>query len=156
MANETRDEREDAFRADVARLIQVLHHHLPAADASAAEPAGTNGRGAEAEDANGTSADLADSAEVAEIAALRQSVRHLAALLDEDAPTSQLLDAAISVVDVYEWPSPEASSSGEGAVIDPSILGTIERLRSAADELDREDPPDAPLPPDRHEPPDGH
>jgi hypothetical protein len=34
MANGMRAEREDAFRADVARLIQVLRQHLPDEDSA--------------------------------------------------------------------------------------------------------------------------
>ena len=51
-----RHEREDALRADVARLVQAMHHHLPARDVPP------------------------------EIEPLLAPMRHLAALLDADAP----------------------------------------------------------------------
>jgi hypothetical protein len=118
-----RHEREDALRADVARLVQAMHHHLPARDVPP------------------------------EIEPLLAPTRHLAALLDADAPAELLQEAALSVVDVYEWPSPDASGGGEGPVIDPAILAAVERLRVACDALDeasggeaagREDEPAAP------------
>lgn len=118
-----RHEREDALRADVARLVQAMHHHLPARDVPP------------------------------EIEPLLAPMRHLAALLDADAPAELLQEAALSVVDVYEWPSPDASGGGEGPVIDPAILAAVERLRVACDALDeasggetggREDEPAAP------------
>lgn len=101
-----RREREDALRADVARLVQAMHHHLP------------HGR---------LPPDLAP---------LQDPVRHLAALLDADAPADLLQEAALSVVDAYEWPSPDASGGGEGPVIDPAILAAVERIRVAVDAVD--------------------
>lgn len=106
MTGALRREREDALRADVARLVQVMHHHLPAWDVPP------------------------------EIEPLIAPVRHLAALLDADAPAELLREAALSVVDIYEWPSPDASGGGEGPVIDPAILAAVERLRVAIDAMD--------------------
>jgi hypothetical protein len=106
MAEAQRRDREDALRADIARLIQVLHHHLPTHDVPA------------------------------DIEPLIEPTRHLAALLDADAPAELLQEAALSVVDIYEWPSPEASGGGEGPVIDPAILAAVERLRVAIDAVD--------------------
>jgi hypothetical protein len=99
-------EREDALRADVARLVQAMRHHLPARDVPP------------------------------EIEPMIAPVRHLAALLDSGAPAELLQEAALSVVDLYEWPSPDASGGGEGPVIDPAILAAVERLRVACDALD--------------------
>jgi len=106
MKDAARQERQDAFRADVARLVQAMRHHLPAKDA---QP---------------------------EVTALLGSVQHLASLLAADAPTAHLREAALAVVDSYDWPSPEASSGGEGPVIDAAILAAVERLRDATDALD--------------------
>ena len=71
-----------------------------------------------------------------DIAPLIAPVQHLADLLDAGAPADHLQDAALAVVDLYEWPSPEASGGGEGPVIDPAILAAVERLRVAVDALD--------------------
>ena len=101
-----RREREEALRADVARLVQAMHHHLPARDVPP------------------------------EIEPLLAPTRHLAALLDSGAPAELLQEAALSVVDIYEWPSPDASGGDEGPVIDPAILAAVERLRVACDALD--------------------
>ena len=101
-----RREREDALRADVARLVQAMHHHLPARDVPP------------------------------EIEPLLAPTRHLASLLDSGAPAELLQEAALSVVDIYEWPSPDASGGDEGPVIDPAILAAVERLRVACDALD--------------------
>src|SRR6266496_2669087 len=102
-------ERQDAFRADVARLVQAMRHHLPTRDV---EPGAT---------------------------ALLEPVQHLASLLAADAPAAHLQEAALAVVDSYDWPSPEASSGGEGPVIDAAILAAVERLRDAMDALDLSD-----------------
>lgn len=102
-------EREDALRADVARLVQAMRHHLPARDVPP------------------------------EIEPLIEPVRHLAALLDADAPAELLQEASLSVVDLYEWPSPDASGGDESPVIDPAILAAAERLRDACDALDETD-----------------
>ncbi|MGE5291144.1 MAG: hypothetical protein ACM3ML_28890 [Micromonosporaceae bacterium] len=99
-------EREDAFRADAARLVQAVRHHLPVRDAPP------------------------------EVVPLLEPVRHLASLLEADAPVEHLQDAALAVVDTYDWPSPEASGGGEGPVIDAAILAAVERLRDAIDALD--------------------
>jgi len=113
-----RRERENALRADVARLVQAMHHHLPIRDAPP------------------------------EIEPLLAPMRHLAALLEADAPAELLQEAALSVVDVYEWPSPDASGGGEGPVIDPAILAAVERLRVACDAVDEANGlEDKPLPP---------
>lgn len=106
MKDAARRERQDAFRADVARLVQAMRHHLPAPDV---QP---------------------------EVTALLEPVQHLASLLAADAPAAHLQEAALAVVDSYDWPSPEASSGGEGPVIDPAILAAVERLRDAMDALD--------------------
>ena len=115
MVDPARAEREDALRADVARLVQAMHHHLPAGH-------------------------VPD-----EIVPLIAPVRHLASLLDADASAEHLQEAALTVVDLYEWPSPETSGGGEGPVIDPAILAAVERVRDAVDALDMlngEDQPD--------------
>ncbi|HUZ37805.1 MAG TPA: hypothetical protein VMV17_15905 [Streptosporangiaceae bacterium] len=120
MVDPVRAEREDAFRADVARLVQAMHHHLPTGQ-------------------------LPD-----EVAALVAPVRHLADLLEAGASAEHLHEAALAVVDRYEWPSPDASSGGEGPVIDPAILAAVERLRVAMDTMDMlngEDTPGQPSPP---------
>lgn len=106
MVDPARADREEALRADVARLVQAMHHHLPAEHVSD------------------------------DIAPLIAPVQHLADLLDAGAPADHLQDAALAVVDLYEWPSPEASGGGEGPVIDPAILAAVERLRVAVDALD--------------------
>ena len=106
MKDAARRERQDAFRADVVRLVQAMHHHLPAGDVPP------------------------------EVTALREPVQHLAGLLAADASAEHLQEAALAVVDSYEWPSPEASSGGEGPVIDAAILAAVERLRDAMDALD--------------------
>jgi hypothetical protein len=100
-----RRDREDALRADVARLVQAMHHHLPVRDVPP------------------------------EIEPLMAPARHLAALLDADAPAELLQEAALSVVDIYEA-SPDASGGDEGPVIDPAILAAVERLRVAIDAMD--------------------
>jgi hypothetical protein len=102
-------EREDAFRADVARLVQAMHHHLPTGDVPP------------------------------EVTALLEPVQRLADLLAEDAPAEHLQEAALAVVDSYDWPSPEASGSGEGPAIDGAILAAVERLRDAMDAMDELD-----------------
>ena len=120
MADPARIESEQAFRADVARLVQAMHHHLPADQ------------------------------HPDEIAPLIPPVRHLASLLDAGASSRHLREAALAVVDRYEWPSPEASAGGEGPVIDPAILAAVERLRVAIDSMDAlngEDEPDEIQPP---------
>jgi hypothetical protein len=104
--SELRREREDAFRADVARLIQAMHHHLPAQDV------------------------------LPEVASLRDPVRHLASLLDADAPNEYLQDAAMMVLETYDWPSPDAIDSDESPVIDVAILAAVERLREAMNAVD--------------------
>ena len=106
MTEALRREREDALRGDVARLVQAMHHHLPARDVPP------------------------------EIEPLIAPVRHLAALLNADADAELLQEAALSVVDIYEWPSPDASGGDEGLVIDPAILAAVERLRVAIDAMD--------------------
>jgi hypothetical protein len=99
-------ERQEAFRADVARLVQAIHHHL-----SGQPPPD-------------------------EVAALLGPVRHLADLLDTGAPAEHLREAALTAVDVYEWPNPEFASGEEGPVLDPAILAAVERLRTAIDAMD--------------------
>ena len=106
MNGTARLEREDAFRADAARLVQAMRHHLPVHDVPP------------------------------EITPLFEPVRHLAGLLEADAPVEHLQEAALAVVDTYDWPSPEASGGGEGPVIDAAILAAVERLRDAIDALD--------------------
>jgi hypothetical protein len=93
VSSDLRREREDAFRADVARLIQVMRHHLPAHHASP------------------------------EIASLREPVRHLAGLLDADVPSAHLQDAATVVVEAHDWPGPDAIDSDESPVISVSSRG---------------------------------
>jgi hypothetical protein len=104
-----RREREDALSADAARLVQAMRHHLPAGHASP------------------------------EVRALTQHVRQLACLLDAGAPAEQLQEAALAVVDSYDWPRPDTISGGEGPVIDAAILAAAERLRDAMDALDELD-----------------
>jgi nitrate reductase beta subunit len=107
VSSELRREREDAFRADVARLIQVMRHHLRARDV------------------------------LPEIASLREPVRHLASLLDAaDAPNEYLQDAAMIVVEAYDWPIPDAIDSDESPVIDVAVLAAVERLREAMNAMD--------------------
>jgi|SoimicmetaTmtLPB_FD_contig_61_860469_length_1632_multi_2_in_0_out_0_2 hypothetical protein len=120
MVDPAQYEREQAFRADVARLVQAMHHYLPADQVSD------------------------------EVAPLVAPVRHLASLLGAGASSGHLREAALAVVDRYEWPSPEASGGGEGPVIDPAILAAVERLRVAIDAMDAlngEDEPDEVQPP---------
>ncbi len=117
MDRAVRHEREDALRADVARLVQAMHHHLPARDVPP------------------------------EIEPLVEPVRHLAALLDADADAELLQEAALSVVDIYEWPSPDASGGDEGPVIDPGILAAVERLRVSIDAMDEADWAEGEIPP---------
>ncbi len=109
MEDAAQRDREEAFRADVARLVQAMHHHLPTSDAPP------------------------------EVLALREPVRRLAGLLEADAPAQHLAEAALAVVDSYDWPSPEASGSGEGPAIDGAILAAVERLRDAIDALEAAD-----------------
>jgi hypothetical protein len=106
MTDAARGEREDEFRTDVARVVQTLRQHLLAGYLAP------------------------------EVRALLEPVQQLADLLETDAPVAHLLQAAQTVVDFYDWPSPDASGSGEGPAIDAPILGAIERLRDAIDALD--------------------
>ena len=112
MEDAAQRDREDTFRADVARLVQAMHHHLPTGDVPP------------------------------EISGLLEPVQRLASLLEADAPAEHLQEAALAVVDSYDWPSPEASGSGEGLAIDGSILAAVERLRDAIDALDELDEDD--------------
>jgi hypothetical protein len=109
MSEAAGQEREDALRADVARLVQAMRHHLPAGDAPP------------------------------EIAALLEPVRQLASLLDAGASAEHLQEAALAVVDAYDWPRPETISGGEGPVIDAAILAAVERLRDVMDAIDASD-----------------
>jgi hypothetical protein len=109
MEDAAQRDREDTFRADVARLVQAMHHHLPTGDVPP------------------------------EVSALAEPVRRLASLLEADAPAEHLQEAALAVVDSYDWPSPDASGGGEGPAIDGSILAAVERLRDAIDALDELD-----------------
>jgi hypothetical protein len=106
MTNTAREEREDAFRGDIARVVQAVRHYLPA---TKPQP---------------------------ESASLAEPLAHLASLLADDAPVELLQEAALTVVDAYEWPEPEAAASGEGPVINPAILAAVERLRCAMDYMD--------------------
>ena len=106
MEDAARPEREDALRADAARLVQAIRHHLPTRDVPP---------------------DLLEPA------------ARLASLLDAGAPADHLQEAALAVVDAYDWPRPEAISGGEGPVIDAAILGAVERLRDAIDAVDELD-----------------
>jgi hypothetical protein len=117
MVDPARSDLEDTLRADVARLVQAMHHHLPGPQVAA--------------EAGPLAQEAPD-----EITPLIAPVRHLADLLDAGAPAEHLQEAALTVVDLYEWPSPEASGGGEGPVIDPAILAAVERLRVAVDALD--------------------
>jgi hypothetical protein len=116
MVDPARANLEDALRADVARLVQAMHHHLPAQQADGTVPPGQQ---------------IPD-----EVTSLIAPVQHLADLLDAGTSAEHLQEAALTVVDLYEWPSPEASGGGEGPVIDPAILAAVERLRVAVDALD--------------------
>ena len=109
MKEVARRERQEAFRADVARVVQAMRHHLQAGDV---QP---------------------------EVAGLLEPVQHLASLLAADAPTAHLREAALAVVDSYDGPSPDAASGGEGTVIDAAVLAAVERLRDAIDALDVSD-----------------
>jgi hypothetical protein len=100
MTDAARRVREDALRAGAVRLVQAMHHHLPAGHVPADAPA------------------------------LTEPVRHLAGLLDATAPAEHLQEAAVAVVDSYDWPRPDTISAGEGPVIDAA------RLRDAIDALD--------------------
>lgn len=117
MVNTARADLEDTLRADVARLVQAMHHHLPARQVP--------------DEAGPLAQQVPD-----EITSLIAPVQHLADLLDAGASAEHLQEAALTVVDLYEWPSPEASGGGEGPVIDPAILAAVERLRVAVDALD--------------------
>src|SRR5260370_17437619 len=80
--------------------------------------------------------------------ALLEPVQHLASLLAADASAAHLQEAALAVVDSYDWPSPEASTGGEGPVIHAAILAAVERLRAAlAAPALPDDAPRPPLPP---------
>ena len=109
MEDAAQRDREDTFRADVARLVQAMHHHLPTGDVPP------------------------------EVSGLLEPVQRLASLLEADAPAEHLQEAALAVVDSYDWPSPEASGGGEGPAIDGAILAAVERLRDAVDALDELD-----------------
>ncbi len=50
-----------------------------------------------------------------------------------------LEEAALAVVDAYDWPRPDTIGGGEGPVIDAAILAAVERLRDAMDALDELD-----------------
>jgi hypothetical protein len=129
MADPDRYEREQSFRADVARLVQTVRYHLPA--------------GPVPDDTSPLSDDTGP---------LTASVQHLAGLLDAGASSRHLREAALAVVDAYDWPSPQASASDEGPVIDPAILAVVERLRAAIDDMDAlngDDEPDGLRPPAR-------
>lgn len=99
MAQASGREPEDALRTHAARLVQVMRQHLRAQEVPP------------------------------EMVPMIGPVRHLARLLDAGAPAALLQEAALSVVDVYEWPGPDASGSDE----DPVILAAVERLRAACD-----------------------
>src|SRR5260221_2709404 len=103
MKDAARRERQDAFRADVARLVQAMRHHFPTRDV---EPGAT---------------------------ALLEPAQHLASLLAADAPAAHLQEAALAVVDSYDWPRPEASCGGQCPVIGAALLASVERLRRATD-----------------------
>jgi hypothetical protein len=106
MAATPGQDQEDLFRTEAARLVQVMRQHLL-------------GRRVPAE-----------------FEPIVSRGRHLAALLEAGAPTEHLEEAALAVVDSYDWPSPDASGGGEGPVIDAAILAAVERLRDALDALD--------------------
>jgi len=124
MEDAAQQEREDTFRADVARLVQAMHHHLPVATG----PAGDVLTG-----------DVPGEDVPPEVTALLEPVQHLGSLLEAGAPAEHLQEAALAVVDSYDWPSPEASSGGEGPAIDGAILAAVERLRDAMDAMDEAD-----------------
>ena len=105
-------EREDTFRADVARLVQAMHHHL---------------YGQPVQD---------------EISAMLGPVRHLAMLLDTGASADHLREAALTAVNVYDSPEPEVATSSGGPAHDPAILAAVERLRDAIDAMDSFDDKD--------------
>jgi hypothetical protein len=116
MADTARRQREDAFRADAARLVQAMRHHLSSRDV----PLPTR--------------DVPP-----DVAAVLAPVRQLASLLDADASADHLEEAALAVVDAYDWPRPDAISGGEGPLIDATILAAVERLRDAIDAMDELD-----------------
>jgi hypothetical protein len=60
---------------------------------------------------------------------LNESVRHLTSLLAADADVDHLENAALAVIDVYDRSGLEIS--------DAAVLAAMERLREAAEELDR-------------------
>jgi hypothetical protein len=136
MADPDRYEREQAFRADVARLVQTVRYHLPPGPMS--------------DDTCPASDDTSPLSD--DTGPLTASVQHLAGLLDAGASSRHLREAALAVVDAYDWPSPQASASDEGPVIDPAILAAVERLRAAIDDMDAlngDDEPDGLRPPAR-------
>ena len=55
------------------------------------------------------------------------------------ATASICTEAALAVVDSYDWPRPDTTSGGEGPVIDAAILAAAGRLRDAMDALDELD-----------------
>lgn len=99
-------EREDAFRTDVARLVQAMRHYLAAQW-------------------------VPD-----EIAPLIDPVQHLGLLLDADATTEHLREATLTVMDRYEWPGPDEPAGGDGPALDPVVVAALERLRTAIDAMD--------------------
>jgi hypothetical protein len=99
-------EREDAFRTDVARLVQAMRHYLAAQW-------------------------VPD-----EIAPLIDPVQHLGLLLDADAAAEHLREAALTVVDLYEWPGPDDPAGAGGPALDPVVVAALERLRTAIDAMD--------------------
>lgn len=109
MNDAVRQDLTDALRADAARLVQAVRHHLPARDVPG------------------------------ELMPMMEHVRHLAGLVEAGAPAEHLLEVAFAVVDSYDWPGPEASGSEESPVVDAAILAAVERLRDAADALDAAD-----------------
>jgi hypothetical protein len=114
MSGQGPGEQEEAFRADVARLVQATRHHLsgqPVPD---------------------------------EISALLGPVCHLADLLDAGASADHLREAALTVVDAYDWPNPEMASGPEEPVLDPAMLAAVERLRTAIDAMDTSEDQDWP------------
>ncbi|RVX41995.1 hypothetical protein EDD27_4611 [Nonomuraea polychroma] len=64
-----------------------------------------------------------------ELEPLNESVRHLTNLLAGDANVDHLENAALAVIDVYDRSGLEIS--------DAAVLAAMERLREAAEELDR-------------------
>jgi hypothetical protein len=112
MGDAARQELEYALRADAARLVQAMRHHLPTGDVPP------------------------------EVAAVLEPVRQLASLLDAGASAEHLQEAALAVVDAYDWPRPETISGGEGPVIDAAVLAAVERLRDAMDAMDAIDDQD--------------